>query len=61
MDERQVIVTRSQAGIELQQRTSCLAPKPREGSDLAVATIIRLNAKISALRDALAKNSAAAG
>jgi DNA-binding MarR family transcriptional regulator len=53
-DERQVIVTLSAKGRALQQESTCVAATLLERSGLPVETLVRLNAEITALRDALA-------
>ena len=52
-DERQVIVTLTAMGRALQQKSTCLAATLLERSGLPVETLVRLNAEITALRDAL--------
>jgi DNA-binding MarR family transcriptional regulator len=56
-DERQVIVTLSAKGKALQQESMCLAATLLERSALPVETLMRLNAEISALRNALESSS----
>ena len=56
-DEREVIVTLSSKGKSLRQKSKCLIETLLDRSGLSVADIVRLNAEISALRDALVKNS----
>lgn len=56
-DEREVIVTLSPKGKSLHQKSKCLIETLLDRSGLSVADIVRLNAEISALRDALVKNS----
>jgi MarR family transcriptional regulator, organic hydroperoxide resistance regulator len=58
-DERQVIVSLTKKGKTLHQESRCLTETLLERSGLPVADIVRLNSEISALRDALVKNSAA--
>ncbi|QJU60890.1 MarR family transcriptional regulator [Sphingomonas sp. AP4-R1] len=52
-DERQVIVTLREQGRALQQESACLLATLPERSGLPVETLMRLNADVSALRDAL--------
>jgi len=56
-DERQVIVTLSPTGRSLHQDSKCLTETLLERSGLPVADLVRLNTEISALRDALVRNS----
>ena len=56
-DERQVIVTLSSKGRSLHQNSKCLTETLLERSGLPVADLVRLNTEISALRDALVRNS----
>ena len=60
-DERQVIVSLTNAGRNLQADSRCLTDTLLHQSGLPVAHIIRLNEEISALRDALARNDPGAG
>ena len=53
-DERQVIVRLTDAGREMQERSTCLAERLLEKSRMSVADIQRLNTQVKALRDALA-------
>jgi MarR family transcriptional regulator, organic hydroperoxide resistance regulator len=56
-DERQVIVTLTAKGKSLHQDSKCLTETLLERSGLPVEDIIRLNVEVSALRDALVRNS----
>ena len=56
-DERQVIVTLSPKGRALHRESKCLSETLLERSGLPPAELVRLNAEIGALRDALVRNS----
>ena len=56
-DERQVVVTLTPKGGALYQDTKCLSETLLQSSDLTPPDLVRLNAEISALRDAVARNS----
>ena len=58
-DERRVHVGMTKAGLDLRPRTACLTETLLERSGLTVAQIINLNARVRALRDAVASDSPA--
>jgi DNA-binding MarR family transcriptional regulator len=57
-DERQVIVRLSDAGREMQMRSTCLAEALLEKSRLSISDLQRLNVQVKSLRDALAGDAA---
>jgi DNA-binding MarR family transcriptional regulator len=56
-DERRVVVTLTPKGRRLHHNTKCLSETLLESSGLTPPDLIRLNSEISALRDALVRNS----
>ncbi len=57
-DERQVIVTLTEKGKTLHQQSKCLTETLLQRAGLPAADLMRLNAEISALRDALVSHKA---